>query len=58
MSPSNLAAVNPGQATGAVMTLVGLTRTDAQLAVTDCMATVVYDGKDPEELVAGEPFTP
>ena len=58
MSPTNLAAINPDQATGAVMTLVGLSPTDARLAVTDCTATVVYDGNNPEELAAGEPFTP
>lgn len=58
MSPSNLASIHPDQATGAVMTLVGLTPNDAARAITDCAATIVFDGNDPEELGAGDPFTP
>ena len=58
LSPANLSAVNPDQATGAVMTLVGLTPADAETAIVDCSGTVVYDGNDPEELTPGEPFIP
>ncbi len=58
LSPANLEAVNPGQATGAVMTLVGLTPADAELAVADCSATVTYDGEEPVMLATGQPFIP
>ena len=40
------------------MTVVGLTGTEAEVAVEDCSATVVYDEKDPERLPPAEPFIP
>ena len=58
LSPSDHSAIHPDQATVAVMTLVGLTVAEAELAVTDCAATVVYDGNDAERLDPGEPFIP
>ncbi len=58
LSPADLAAIHPGQATVAVMTVVGLTGAEAEVAVEDCSATVVYDGKDPERLPPAEPFIP
>lgn len=58
LSPSNLTGINPEQPTGAVITLTGLTEPQAATAVGDCSAVVVYDGNEPVELTAGEPFIP
>ena len=58
LSPSDRSAINPRQATGAVLTLVGLTPDEAMTAADDCSSTVVYDGNEPEELAPGEPFIP
>lgn len=58
LSPADLSAVHPNDTTVATMTLAGMTDTDAEEARTNCLATVIYDGLDPEPLEPGTPFRP
>ena len=58
LSPSDLRSVHPDDTTVAVVTIAGMTESDAEAARTGCNATVVYDGLDPDSLDAGAPFSP
>ncbi|MDX1447814.1 MAG: hypothetical protein R3246_02025 [Acidimicrobiia bacterium] len=58
LSPADLPAVHPEDVTVAAITIAGLTPEAAEDARTDCDASVVYDGLDPEPLDAGVPFSP
>lgn len=58
LSPSDLTAVHPDDVTVAVITVAGLDADDAEEARSECDASVVYDGGDPERLEPGAPFSP
>ncbi|MEX2279545.1 MAG: hypothetical protein WEA76_05595 [Acidimicrobiia bacterium] len=58
LSPADLSAVHPEDTTVATLTVAGMTETDAEEALTDCRASVIYDGLDPEPLEPGAPFRP
>ncbi|HVR32712.1 MAG TPA: hypothetical protein VMS74_08380 [Acidimicrobiia bacterium] len=58
LSPADLAAIHPADTTVAVVTLAGMTESDAEEARSECEATVVYDGREPDQLEPGTPFSP
>ncbi len=58
LSPSDLSSVNPDDTTVAIVTLAGMTSTDAEDARNACTGTIVYDGLDPEPLEPSLPFSP
>lgn len=58
LSPADLSAVHPDDVTVAVITVAGLTPADAEEARSECGASVVSDGGDPEPLEPGAPFSP
>lgn len=58
LSPADLPAIHPDDVTVAVITVAGLTPTDAEEARSECDANIVYDGLDPEPLEPGAPFSP
>lgn len=60
LDPINVDAINPGQATIAVVTILGISEEQA-LAATDsatCEIVFGWDGMRAENLIAGEPFRP
>jgi hypothetical protein len=57
-SPADLSSVHPDDTTVAIVTLAGMTESDAEDARNVCNGTIVYDGLDPEPLEPGRPFSP
>ncbi|HEY44439.1 MAG TPA: hypothetical protein G4O11_10710 [Anaerolineae bacterium] len=60
IAPITTDAINPGQATIAVVTLLGVTEEDAKLSTTspDCVVLMRWDEVSTEFLLPGEPFQP
>jgi hypothetical protein len=60
LAPITTDSINPGQATVAVVTLIGVSEEDAKRATTsaDCTIIMNWDGISTEILVPGEPFQP
>ena len=60
LAPITTDSINPGQATIAVVTLLGVTEDDAKLATTspDCVILMNWDAVSTEVLTPGEPFQP
>lgn len=48
--------VHPQQTTTAVLSLIENTRSEAELAITDCTITISWDGGIPKQLTPGLPF--
>lgn len=60
LDPINVDAINPGQATVAVVTILGISEEQALGAADSAACEIVFgwDGMQAENLVAGEPFQP
>lgn len=58
LAPASIEVIHPDQQTVAVVTLLGLQESVAQIAIEDCQGLIRYDDKPPLNLTAGEPFRP
>lgn len=58
LGPTGLAVVDPGQATVAVITVVGISNEDDARAAIDCQGSVRVDGDPAMPLSFQEPFRP
>lgn len=58
LSPADVPSVNPADTTVAVVTLAGMTQSDAEAASAGCTGSIVHDGSDAEPLEPGRPFSP
>lgn len=58
LAPADLSAVHPDDPTVTVITVAGLKPSAAERARSECEASIVIDGGDPEPLEPGAPFSP
>jgi hypothetical protein len=60
LAPIEIDTIHPEQATIAVVTILGVTLENVELATSspDCEVLIRWDDKTPKNLVAGEPFQP
>jgi hypothetical protein len=56
LESNSIESINPMQTTTASMSLIEMTRSDAELAFKDCKVTVRWDGTSPQLLTPGLPF--
>ena len=51
-----IAQIHPSQSTSAAVSFINSTRSQAELALSNCIVTVSWDGQDPTALTPGLPF--